>query len=318
MFHALGAPLMYAFLLRVRDFFYGRPLLDELWYRANRYWPGHHLRIKEIHGSRMELDLRDSGVSRDLFLWRTREPECTRIFKGELREGMVVVDIGANVGYYVLIEARILGSAGTIHVIEPSPGTYDRLVQNLALNSIAPELKLYQFAICDCPGTVTLQLGSASNHHRLAPPNNLNDGCVEVEATTLDDLFADARIDMVRMDTEGSEVRIVRGMKKILARNQPFKMFIEIHPRLARQYGCDIEEMLALLAEAGFRVNHYVDWVAGSHLSIPYLLGNAPRERSIALGRPLSDLLIDPDTREMLLCWSGHAYEAGYKLFLER
>jgi FkbM family methyltransferase len=307
-----------AFFRKLRDFLYARPLLDELWYRANRYFTGIRLRIKVIHGSKMELDLRDSGVCRDLFLWGGREPECTRIFKGELREGDVVLDIGANIGYYVLLEALFLGPKGKIYALEPSPETYRRLVKNLELNAIEPEVELRQLAVSDRPGKVVMQLGPASNHHRILPQDSMAERRVEVEATTIDDLIGDKKIDMIRLDTEGSEVLIIQGMKNVLARGGPLKMFIEVHPKLAGQYGSDIGEMLNTLAEAGFRVNHFVEWIECSHALVPYLLGQAPRERSIAFCRPLADLLADAATRDKLVLKSGHAFDAGYKLFLER
>lgn len=310
--------VIHPFFRKLHHFLYARSLLDELWYRANRYFPGKRLRIKEVHGSKMELDLRDSGVCRDLFLWGEREPECTRIFKANLCAGDVVVDIGANIGYYVLLEAHFLGPKGKIYAIEPSPGTFGRLIRNLALNTIEPEVELHQLAVCNQAGKVVMQLGQASNHHRLLPQGGTAEQLAEVEATTLDDLIGDKKVDMIRLETEGSEVLIIQGMKKILARGQPLKMFIEVHPKLAEQYGSDIGEMLETLADAGLRVNHFIEWIEGSHTLVPYLLGKAPRERSIAFGRPLADLLADATTRGKLVLKSGHAFDAGYKLFLER
>ena len=69
----------------------------------------------------MYLNLNDFGLSKYLFLNGIREPECTKIMKQELKSGMTIAEIGANIGYYALMEATIIGDSGKIYAIEGNP-----------------------------------------------------------------------------------------------------------------------------------------------------------------------------------------------------
>jgi FkbM family methyltransferase len=56
------------------------------------------------------------------------------LFKGIVKEGMVVVDIGANIGYYTLIAAKLVGKSGIVYVFEPMPSNYECLCKNIEVN----------------------------------------------------------------------------------------------------------------------------------------------------------------------------------------
>jgi FkbM family methyltransferase len=304
---------------RARNKLHERPLIDESWYLLN-YWlrPSHRC-VRTVQGSPMILDLQDVGINRDLFLYGVREPESTKIYRAMLAPGMHVVDIGANIGYYVLIEARALGGSGKIYAIEPAPRNFEQLQRNIELNGLREFIEAHQLAISDRVGTVSFELSRAANHHRLAVQGaSANGRTIDVKATTLDALLQDRAVDVVRMDTEGSEWVIVQGMRQLLARDRPLKMFIEVHPRLIGEYHGTLDEWLRILAESRLRVTHVVMWEPESHSVIPYLKGREPREYVVRYDRPLADLLRDDAAREQLLCRSGHAFGAGYKLFVER
>ncbi len=306
-----------ACLARLKQLLHTRPVIDESWYLLNYYLRPSHKCIKTVHGSKMLLDLTDPGINRDLFLYGEREPSSTEIYRRQLSPGMTIVDVGANIGYYVLIEAQALGNSGKIYAIEPAPKNFEMLQTNLDLNALGCEIESHNLAISDHVGQVSFELAGASNHHRLAV-NGSNSNSIEVQATTLDALLDDQQIDMVRMDAEGAEWVILRGMRRILASDRPLKMFIEVHPKLIREYQGDLEEWLAMLADSRFDVQYLVTWVPDSHTVIPYIKGRGPREQTFEYHRPLRELLSDPQASEILRCRSGHVYGAGYKLFLER
>ena len=89
---------------------------------------------KEINGSRMYLDPTDKGLSIDLLVDGIREPYITEVTKRELKQGQTVVDIGANIGYYALLEARQVGPTGRVYAIEPVPENFATLNKNVRLN----------------------------------------------------------------------------------------------------------------------------------------------------------------------------------------
>ena len=306
-----------ACLAHLRQVLHTRSAIDESWYLLNYYLRPSRKCIKTVQGSKMLLDLTDPGINRDLFLYGKREPSSTDIYRRQLSPGMTIVDVGANIGYYVLIEAQALGNSGKIYAIEPAPKNFEMLQKNLHLNAVGCEIESHNLAISDHVGQVSFELAGASNHHRLAV-NGSSSNSIEVEATTLDVLLDDEKIDMVRMDAEGAEWVILRGMRGILASDRPLKMFIEVHPKLIREYQGDLDQWLEMLADSRFDVQYLVTWVPQSHTVIPYIKGRGPREQTFEYHRPLRELLSDPQASEILRCRSGHVFGAGYKLFLER
>ena len=208
---------MQAYFARVKNYFDRYPLLDESWFMLNFLINPSRQSCVEVQGSQMMLDLSDHGIHRDLFLHGIREPLCTAIFQKELTEGMHIADIGANIGYYVLMEMRAIGPHGKIYAIEPAPKNFQMLRDNVARNSCEGMVELHNKAASDKKGKVSFFLGGASNHHRFSYKNEDSTNCIEVEAISIDELLAGKRIDVVRMDPEGAEWLILNGMKETLA-----------------------------------------------------------------------------------------------------
>lgn len=313
-----------AYISYIRSSLYWTPFIDELWYMINYYLRPSRKAIKKVQGSKMLLDLSDKGINRDLFLYGCREPECTQIFKSELSEGMKVVDIGANIGYYVLMEAQIIGDTGIIYAIEPAPRNFEALTENIQMNPYASRVKLYNMAISNKSGKILFTIADSANHHRLFVPGSPasrpeeHQNVIEVDTATLDEVLGGKDIDVIRMDTEGAEWVILKGMKKILGNDKPMKLFIEVHPKLIREYGGDVEAWLEVLAIAGFKVKYLVMYEPLSHFLIPYIKGRCALEKTVEYNASLHDLLVDEEARQFLVSRSGHLYEAGYKLFLDR
>ena len=89
--------------------------------------------LKDVLGSKMYLDETDLGLSWDLITDGIREAYLVEIVKKELKKGDIVIDIGANIGYYVLLESKIVGEKGKVYAIEPVPQNVDILRKNLFL-----------------------------------------------------------------------------------------------------------------------------------------------------------------------------------------
>jgi FkbM family methyltransferase len=307
-----------AYISHIKRCLYLKPLIDESWFTANYYLRPCREAIKTVQGSKMVLDLKDKGINRDLFLYAYREPECTKIFKNELSEGMRVADIGANIGYYVLMEAQIVGDKGKIFAIEPEPSNFEMLKRNVKMNPHAACVELYNMAISDKIGKTLFTIAGTANAHKLSIPGSKGNNEIEVATTTLDDLLGREEVNVIRMDVEGGEWLILKGMRDILNSKKPLKIFMEVHPKLMKLYGGTVESMLEILSKAWFRVKYVVVWEEKSHYLIPYIKGRGPLERKIEFNMPLADLLVNNQSRQLLICDSGQTYEAGYKLFLER
>jgi FkbM family methyltransferase len=185
--------------------------------------------VREIQGSKMCLDIRDKGVSRELALVGVREALFTRTLQGALREGDCVVDIGANIGYYALMEARLLGPRGRVYAVEPVPHNMELLEKSVALNNYS-NIETFPIGIGSSNTTATMYISDHPNWCSFYPPTKIIDR-KDVKISSLDSFLKDKqRPDLIRMDVEGYEYEILTGMSGVLDSGVPLKLLIEFHP----------------------------------------------------------------------------------------
>ncbi len=218
----------------------------------------------------MHIDLTDSGFSRTLFYRGVHEPLTTRLVQQEVEPGMVVLDVGANMGYYVLLEARAVGQQGTVYALEPVPVTFQILKRNIALNHLT-NVYLFQMALGAEDGEATMYVMKKLNWSHLAhdrwPSRRLQHlraharTTIQVPIRTLDTFLKEAeipRVNFLRMDVEGFEVDIIQGGLAALTRlaeQNVLKVFMEIHPFLAEDRRPFLE-MVQSLYEIGLPVKY--------------------------------------------------------------
>jgi FkbM family methyltransferase len=206
-------------------------------------------------GQRIRLDL-DDWISYQIFLTGYYDVETahTRFFRRLVREGMVVVDVGANIGYYTLQAAVRVGPSGSVHAFEPVAEIHERLLENVRLNGLG-NVVVNRRAVQDRPGTVEVFVGDRTNRGTsgpVAPPNPA--GRQQVEAVTLD-AYAEATglaaVDVVKIDVEGSEAEVLKGMSRLLAREE-IQLLVEISDRTQRARGSSASELIGDLRRQGF------------------------------------------------------------------
>ena len=203
----------------------------------------------------------DTFVGATLLMYGEYEKYETELFKNLVRSGMVVVDIGANIGYYTLIAAKLVGSKGVVYAFEPEPRNYELLCKNIVTNGYHNVVAINK-AVSNTSGKAKLYVvkavGDASS---LARGNVLtyskNVDCLEVETITLDDFFertvGDDRIGLVKIDVEGAEGLVLSGAERVL-RNNSLKILMEFIPDLLRNVGTDPVELLYKLQNYGFEI----------------------------------------------------------------
>jgi len=210
---------------------------------------------KDVLGNRMYLSVHDVGLSKTLAVFGRHEPISTELFTREIKEGMCVVGIGANIGYYTLLEARLVGETGRVIAIEPVPDNAAQLRKNVERNGYK-NVQIHQVAIGSRNGTTKIYTSSESNWSSLIP-GGMHTNNVEVPLRTLDRLLQDEpRVDWVRMDVEGYETEVIKGMQDIMRRHRP-RIFMEAHV-----WATGSEPFIRLLRElrnAGYRTQYVVD-----------------------------------------------------------
>lgn len=229
--------------------------------------------VVSVNGFSMVVDPRDEVLGAHLIHGKAWEPYETELFTESITPGMVVVDVGANIGYYTLLAARAVGPEGRIVAFEPDPLNFELLSRNVASNGFADRVILMQCAITDHNGSVTL-FHDRDNFgaHSFAEENLASSGSVEVSCSTLAQVL-DAHgidcVDLLKMDVQGAEGLVFDGARGVLTRNS-VRVFMEYWPTGLRHVGTDPVQLLRMLAsecqfnmswidEEGLRVVEFVD-----------------------------------------------------------
>lgn len=180
----------------------------------------------------LRVHTNDAGVSRELRLRNIREPKASKYLVGKfLNDEEIAFDVGANIGYYAILTA-LASERSRVYAIEPVRENLELLRENIALNNLEDRVKAFEYAVSDKCGRIRMILENRSNWHRIV---NAEDGdYIEVESITLDELSEKLgeRPTYVRMDVEGAELEVIRGMVELLESDDPPKLFIEHHIHL--------------------------------------------------------------------------------------
>lgn len=186
----------------------------------------------------MYLDLKDSGISKTLYLYGTREKDQVYIASSMIKKGMKVLDIGANIGYYCLLEADIVGDSGKVYAFEPHWGNFELLKENIRLNDFSKRVELHQKGISNRNGRQKFYISHKSNLHTLNPDrfdsggeNSRFDYSREIDFIDIKDFLIEKNdIDFIRMDIEGHEVEVLGRLEEALGflQNAP-SVLLETH-----------------------------------------------------------------------------------------
>ena len=178
------------------------------------------------------------------------EELTTDMFKDAVNEGDVVLDLGANLGYFSLLASRLVGENGRVYSFEPEPYNYQLLCKNIEINGYQ-NISAYQKAVSDTAGKLKLYLDdSDTGAHSLYRPATEGD-FIEVETVKLDDFLAGKRtpINVMKMDIEGAEMAAFRGMEEIIRANDNLKVFMEFYVSGIKRTGNSPEEFVHCLLE---------------------------------------------------------------------
>lgn len=190
-------------------------------------------------------------VKRDAY-----EPNVTAVFRDRLRPGMHVLDIGANIGYYTMLSASLVGPSGSVTAIEPTPDSAKLLEASRRANSFDNVIVL-QVAAGREPGLLVLH-GSYSNTMTSAAPD---DAAALINSSTVPSLRVDdliprnKDIDFVKIDVEGAEYNALSGASELIRRCHP-TIVSEFSPQtMPGISGVDGRQYLRFLLDFGYRMS---------------------------------------------------------------
>ena len=245
-------------------------------------------RVVQRRGIKFELDLNDA-IPRSIFYLGYYEPWETTWLEQILAPGWTVLDVGAHVGYYSLLCAKGVGPGGSVYAFEPCAATFAKLRRNLELNpglNVRPEA----IAVADHLEYMCMAEGDNSNTGSSYMIDK-ESGVSGVPVTTLDEFVQKlriARVDLIKADVEGYEMKVLGGAEKTLARFRP-RLMIEVNPDALIRCGTSAENVIDAL-----RARNYATYEATRRALRPFnrLPPSGKYLNVIALpkdGEPVSD-----------------------------
>lgn len=209
----------------------------------------------EMSGVTLVLNRDDAIVSGNIALG-CYETYNLELFEKLLRPGMCVLDVGANIGLYSAIAARMVGTGGRVIAIEPEPTNCSFLRRTKERNGLA-NLTILQKAAGAESGETFLYLSSTNKaDNRIFGDESR--AKIRVELTTLDSIVTDeqvTRVDVLKIDTQGFELHVARGMEKLLEANHDLVIMMEFWPWGIAHSGGDPAELLQFFASRGFVIS---------------------------------------------------------------
>jgi FkbM family methyltransferase len=191
-------------------------------------------------------------------LWRMRkrsfERVATELFIQDIRQGTVVVDVGAYVGYYTILAARKVGPSGRVYSFECFPENYRFLLHNIRANGVSDRVITVPQAASNETGRLPffvrggdLTAGSLWRHEGAKRVFN-------VETTTVDEVLEGQQVGVAKIDVEGGELRVLEGMENTIARSNGTTMVIECYPHLLAAAGASARDLVDRLRDMAFDV----------------------------------------------------------------
>ena len=221
----------------------------------------------------------------------------TEWVKNKIKNNDYVVDVGANIGYYTTLLAKSVGVNGKVYAFEPEPNNYSIVVKNVVANNFN-NVHVFNNAVGKEKGILKLYKSKddyrnqgGNGMHRVYPSIFCDEEPIKVNVVKLDDII-DHDVRFIKLDAEGSELDILKGMKKIL-NQEHLLMLLEYGPASIIEKGDNPYEIIQILKNAGLRFYHeknnnitevdnldkYIDWLNGGNLTNDIRVANFMLEK---------------------------------------
>ena len=209
---------------------------------------------KRVHDNFYMLLNPMEHIQQQLFWYGYYEKELGDLLKKAIKPGDVFLDLGANIGYFSLLVAKNLPSVKVIS-FEPVLGLFEKMNDNISLNNIK-NISTVSAAVGEISGERELfvsapdNLGMSSFHQ----PENYSGKKERVKVVNIDDWFKTSglsKIDVIKLDIEGSEFDVLKGMKKVLQKQKPI-LIVEVNPVTLSMFNLKPSDICDYLKQLNF------------------------------------------------------------------
>jgi len=205
--------------------------------------------------ARIALNPHDPVTSGALFLKVYERPE-TDFFLATFKPGMSFLDIGANVGYYTALALSRTEGQSRVVAIEPDPENFSYLQKTVLANGGTNTTCVHK-AAADKAGIMTLYVCADNRGDNRLYDNELRSGTCTVDVVTVDELLKSLSlesVDYIKMDVQGYEAHVLRGMQRTLGGSHPLVLVMEFWPHGLTGAGSKPVEVLEFLTAIGLQL----------------------------------------------------------------
>jgi FkbM family methyltransferase len=214
-------------------------------------------------GQKIFVDTRSVDIGTHLMLGGWWESNYATAFCNLLKPGDIMLDIGANHGFYSLIAAPRIAPGGHVYAFEPRKTFYDLIMASVSVNGLGDIVSVANLALSDSDGDVTMAFDrywSGGSHIEVGGPQGADSQTPtvlereSVKCVSLDNYLGGklAKVDVIKMDIEGAEGLALKGMSKIIDRSRNLKIMMEFCPAMLAGFECDANFVVQFLESRGF------------------------------------------------------------------
>ncbi|MCE9534142.1 MAG: FkbM family methyltransferase [Planctomycetes bacterium] len=223
------------------------PNWRQIHYRATGY--------VTVDGSKFYLHSGDNYLTQLIVNEGEYEPTETKLVRQILKDGDVFIDVGANIGWYSVHAAKLVGEKGQVIAFEPEPNNLGLLRKNVQVNGLK-NVVVDDRGLSSAAGSFKLFLEKDNlGMHSLVMEHG-GQKYIDVQTIRFDDYWAGkGDIKLVKIDTEGAEGMILEGMRETLKNHKNIELIVEFAPYRLKKSGYDADELLKGLYKIGFKAS---------------------------------------------------------------
>lgn len=236
--------------------------------------------IRNLWTNKKKARLIERGTKRDLYktyfgdlYWLSQQPDAyldqcikktsifeplsTNIIKRYIKPGQIVLDVGANIGYYTVIMSKAVGKCGKVICFEPTDHYRKVLYNNIDINELN-NVKILKYGLSNKRQNLNIDIGncSATLHNPSDFGNDLNQKTQRIVLHKLDSIFDSLnidRVDFIKVDIDGHEHAFIEGAKKVIEEYNPI-ILLEVNHLNYLQYGITAWDFYDYLISNGFKI----------------------------------------------------------------
>ena len=192
---------------------------------------------RTTEGSKFYFDINDpdkamTEIMRDFLLHGEYEPHTTEIVKREVKEGDVCVDVGASIGYFTMLFAQRVGLSGKVYSFEPTQNQFKYVRENIKANN-------YQMQV------IAENMGAWSSETEIKL--KVNAGNEQICKVMPVDLILPRKVDFIKIDVDGAEPEVLKGLEETIKNNPQLKLIIEYYPKYIEMMGLNPKDVISFL-----------------------------------------------------------------------